>query len=121
MNIHRSITEPSRLAANWEEKWNGSDQGLIACWERGRKKASEDPIVASQARAGKLVLLPWKGGVDKAIKLKQKYGSLNYLAMWQGLRGDDLNINTEEETVVTCAATKMVVVFTNDLAKTAEA
>ena len=121
MNIHRSINLPSRLATSWEEKWNGPDQGLIACWERGRKKASEDPILSSQARDGKLVLLPWKGGVEKAIKLKQKYGSLNYLAMWQGLRGEGLNINTEEETVVTCTATKMVVVFTNDLAKTAEA
>lgn len=121
MNIHRPITEPTRLTTNWEEKWNGSDQGLIVCWERGRKKASEDPILSSQARDGKLVLLPWKGGVDKAIKSKQKYGSLNYLAMWQGLRGDDLNINTEDETVVTCTVTNMVVVFTNDFAKNAEA
>lgn len=121
MKIHRSVAEPIRLITSWEEKWNGIDQGLVACWESGRKKGLEDPIFASQARDGQLVLLPWKGGVEKAIKSKQKYGTLNYLAMWQGLRGDDLDIDTDEETIVSCSVTKMAVVFTNDLAKTAEA
>jgi hypothetical protein len=121
MKIHRSIAEPIRLKANWEEKWNGVDQGLIACWERGREKHLEDPTLASQARDGQLVVLPWKGGVEKAIKKKQKYGTLYYVAMWQGLRGEDLNIDPEEEPVLTCRVTKMTVVFTNDFAKYAEA
>jgi hypothetical protein len=56
--------------------------------------------------------LPWKGGVEKALKKKQKYGTLNYLAMWQGLRGEDLNIDTAEEISITCTATGMAVVFT---------
>ena len=41
--------------------------------------------------------------------------------MWQGLRGEELNIDTAEETVLNCAATGMAVVFTSDLAKYAEA
>ena len=60
---------------------------------------------------------PWKGGVEKAIQKKLKYGVLNYLAMWQGLRGEDLNIDVEKELSLKCTATDMVVVFTSDLAK----
>ena len=121
MKIHRLITEPIRENSKWEERWNGVDQGLIACWERGREKRTEDPTLAAQAREGQLVVLPWKGGVEKAIKKKQKYGTLSYLAMWQGLRGEDLNIDSREELVLTCSVTKMTVVFTNDPAKYAEA
>ena len=93
---------------------------MIACWERGRDKKQEAPALAIKALNGQLVPLPWKGGVEKALKTKQKYGSLNYLAMWQGLRGEDLNIDTEEEFVLICTATNMTVVFTNDLAKYGE-
>lgn len=121
MKIHRLITEPIRQISAWEEKWNGVDQGLIACWERGRTKRLEDPTLASQARDGQLVVLPWKGGIAKAVKKKQKYGSLSYLAMWQGLRGDDLDIDVEKEPALICTVTKMTVVFTNDRAKFAEA
>jgi len=44
-----------------------------------------------------------------------------YLAMLQGLRGEDLNIDTGEEVVLNCTATGMVVVFIGDLAKYADA
>lgn len=67
------------------------------------------------------MVLPWKGGVEKAIKKKQKFGTLYYLAMWQGLRGEDLNIDLDEETVMRCTATGMNVTFTRDMAKYAEA
>ena len=121
MKIHRSLAEPIRKDANWEERWNAEDEGLIACWERGREKRIEDPALAAQATAGQLVVLPWKGGVEKAIKKKQKFGTLYYLAMWQGLRGEDLSIDTAEESVLNCAGTGMAVVFTSDMAKYAEA
>lgn len=121
MKLHRSITEPIRAISNWEERWNAEDQGLIACWERGREKRLEDPALAAQALDGQLVVLPWKGGVEKAIKKKQKFGTLYYLAMWQGLRGEDLNIDSAEEFVLCCTATGMAVVFTNDMTKYAEA
>ena len=121
MKIQRSITEPISENVKWEEKWNDEDQGLIACWERGREKSLEDLALAAKARAGQLVVLPWKGGVEKAIKKQQKYGTFKYLAMWQGLRGEDLNIDVTKETALTCTATGMIVIFTSDPAKYAEA
>jgi hypothetical protein len=121
MKIYRSISEPIRETQKWEDRWNAEDQGLIACWERGREKSREDPSLATKAREGQLVVLPWKGGVEKAIKKKQKFGTLYYLAMWQGLRGEDLDIDVTREIVLICAATGMAVAFTNDAAKYAEA
>jgi hypothetical protein len=121
MKLHRSITEPIRQDANWDTRWKAEDGGLIACWERGREKRREDPSLAAQAADGQLVVLPWKGGVEKATKKKQKFGTLFYLAMWQGLRGEDLTIDTAEEVALNCAATGMTVVFTADLSKYAEA
>ena len=120
MKTRRSIREPIREGQKWEERWNDEDQGLIACWERGREKSREDAALAAQAREGQLVILPWKGGIEKAIKKKQKFGTLYYLAMWQGLRGKDLDIDWTEEVALTCTATGMAVVFTSDVAKFAE-
>lgn len=121
MKIHRSISEPIREGANWDERWNAADDGVIACWERGREKRLEDPALAAQANGGQLVVLPWKGGVERTIKKKQKFGTLLYLAMWQGLRDEDLNIDSAEETALNCTTTRMTVVFTADIAKYAEA
>ena len=121
MKQHRSVTEPIRESATWEERWSAEDGGLIACWDRGREKRLEDPTLAARATDGQLVVLPWKGGVEKAIKKKQKFGTLYYLAMWQGLRGEDLSIDPDEEVALTCTATAMTVVFTGDMAKYAEA
>lgn len=120
MRLQRSINEPIREDPNWTSRWEGLDKGLIACWERGREKGNEDPEAAALARKGQLVELPWKGGVLKAIKKKSKYGSLFYLAMWQGLRGEDLDIDTASEQSLECTATKMTVVYTADGAKYAE-
>lgn len=121
MHIKRSITEPIGESATWDERWNGEDAGLIACWERGREKRLEEPSLAVQAAGGQLVVLPWKGGVEKVIKKKEKFGTLFYLAMWQGLRGEDLNIDPDKETVLKCTTTGMTVVFTGDMTKYAEA
>lgn len=121
MKTHRSANEELRQHPNWQERWNGVDQGLVTCWERGREKRLEEPSLASEADNGRLVVLPWKGGVEKATKKKQKFGTLFYLAMWQGLRGEDLNIDATSDISVTCAVTGTTVVFTNDVAKYAEA
>ena len=121
MKIHRSINEPIREGAKWDERWNAEDGGLIACWERGREKRLEDTALATRAIDGQFVVLPWKGGVEKAIKKQQKYGTLFYLAMWQGLRGEDLNIDSSDELALTCTATGMTVAFTNDMTKYGEA
>jgi hypothetical protein len=117
MKVFRSIDEPIRNTGTWDERWKGPDQGLVACWERGREKRREDPALAGQADAGALVVLPWKGGVDKATKKGEKYGTLYYLAMWQGLRNEDLNIDPANDRALVCSATGMTVIFTGDLAK----
>jgi hypothetical protein len=77
----------------------------------GRLKRVEETDLATRAEKGELMPLVWKGGVDKKLKLDRKPGTLNYLAMWQGLRGDDLNIDVDGETSVVCSRTGQCVVF----------
>lgn len=121
MRINKSVQQPIRSNLSWEQLWKSEDLGLIACWERGRQKRLEEPALASKAEAGELVVLPWKGGVERELKKKQKYGSLKYLAMWQGLRGQNLDIETDFEVSLVCKSTSMTVVFTDDLSKLADA
>ena len=117
MKVQRTIDEPLRRSRRWEELWAGPDQGLIACWERGRELAAALPESAEKARGGHLIPLVWKGGIESPTKVKKKVGTLFYLAMWQGLRGDDLDIDIGDEVTLTCAATGVRVTFTGDLAK----
>lgn len=116
MRIKRALDAPVRESATWEERWAGPDGGLIACWERGLEKRREDPELATRAVAGELVILPWKGGVEKVIK-GAKYGSYQYLAMLQGLRGEPLDIDTAVEVSRVCSRTQMQVVYTGDMSK----
>jgi len=118
--IVRSIKEPIRDGLSWEEKWKGPDDGLIACWEVGRDLAREDPELAEKAKRGELPVLAWKGGVEKMLKKKEKYGTLNYLAEWQGLRGEDLKIAPAEEVALVCSRTGMKVIYTPHVEKYAE-
>ena len=118
-HVYRSILEPNRKGLSWDETWRAVDAGLIACWERGREKALEDIELASCAKRGELPVLAWKGGVERKIKAK-KYGTLKYLAQWQGLRGDDLDIHLDKEIELVCSKTGMPVTFTADLKKYAE-
>ena len=120
--IHRLMTEAPRVGLSWHQLWEGSDQGLIAAWERGRAKAAEvDGIdLAKRALAGELVVLPWKGGVSQFVK-GGRIGSLLYLAMWQGLRGDDLDVSLDCETTMVCSATGTTVIFSPDVRKVASA
>jgi len=115
-HVYRSIIEPKRKGLNWEETWQGADKGLIACWERGREKANEDTELADCVRRGELPILAWKGGVEKKIKAK-KYGTLQYLATWQGLRDDNLDIHVDKEVEFVCSKTGMPVIFTGDTKK----
>lgn len=115
MKLNRDINLPCRKNLTWNETWGQDDSGLIYCWERGREKASEDETLATAAKAGVLVILPWKGGLKQSLKIK-KYGSMNYLAMWQGLRGEDLSLDTEIEVVLKCVKFNTEVIYTNDIA-----
>lgn len=76
--------------------------------------------MAERARNGELPILGWKGGIAKKIQIKEKYGTLYYLAQWQGLRGEDLDINLSEEREIICSATKIKVIFTADASKFSE-
>jgi len=49
--------------------------------------------------------------------MKKKFGSLCYLATWQGMREEDLCIDMTEEVSVDCSRTGIKVVFTPDLSK----
>ena len=120
MKIHRSASEPPRGGMTTEELWHGADYGLIACWERGFEKAREDSALAKRAKNGELITLAWKGGISKKLKTKTKYGVFKYVAMWQGLQGEDLNIDTNGEHVVTCSKFGVPVIFTNDIEKYGE-
>lgn len=121
MRLHRSIDEPIRTGQTTEERWKGPDRGLIACWERGREKAGEDESLAGRARAGELVILPWKGGAEKELKSKStKYGCLNYLAMWQGLRGEALEIDDALVVERICSKHGVRVLYTAEFEKYAQ-
>lgn len=98
-NLNRSIECPIREGLSWEELWQGPDQGLICCWERGRQKRILTPSLALRAGNGELVSLVWKRG------------TLRYLATWQGLRGTDLNITLDGTHEIMCAKTSKSVVF----------
>ena len=85
------------------------------CWVRGLEKARQQPELVEAAKRGEFPVLAWKGGGD-AIKAGKRLGALHYLATWQGLRGEDLNIDTDARATMTCARTGMVVTFTSDIA-----
>lgn len=114
MKIYRSIKEEIRDYVDMDHRWRGSDKGLIWCWERGRQMSTEDPGSAARACNGELMVLGWKGGVAEGIKVKTKQGTFNYLAQWQGLRGDDLDIDTDLKTSKICSSTGVKVTFSKD-------
>lgn len=116
MRLFVPAGSPIRQGLTQEQRWSGQDRGLIWCWEMGRTMAVDHPEVASKAKMGHLIPLIWKGGCDRKLK-GEKYGSMSYLAMWMGLRGDHLDLDLSVERPVTCVQTGTVVVFTSDSSK----
>ena len=112
--LHRSVDRPIREGLSWSEKWKGPDRGLIWCWERGRQMRATESELAARANQGELVLLPWKGGVQEKLKVEKKPGTLNYLATWQGPRGEDLDITLEDEQVIVCSRSGQAVGFSGE-------
>ena len=90
---------------------------MIKNYEVGRVLAKKNPELAEKAKRGELPVLGYKGGIEKKLKKKDKIGALNYVAKWQALRGEDLNIDIEKEIILTCAKTNVTVTFTMDLEK----
>lgn len=117
MRITRNLDDPSTFNDSWEQRWNGPDLGLIASWESGLRISMDDPFLADRARQGHLVVLSWKGGVEKRLKKGRKFGSLKYLAMWRGLRGEPLDVSLVDEVTLVCARTQMKVTYTPNRAK----
>lgn len=107
----RSINQTIREDLTWNQRWQGPDRGLIWCWERGRQYRDEDPARTARAEKGELVMDAWKGGVERRLQVDRKSGALNYLATWQGMRGEDLDIDLEGETTIVCSRTGQAVVF----------
>ena len=115
--IYRSYWEPKREGLSWNDRWKSDDQGLISCWEVGRELSKKEPALAERAKNGELPVLGWKGGIEKQIKKMEKYGTLFYLAQWQGLRGENLDMDLLEEREIICSKTGMKVIFTGDINK----
>ncbi|MCI0997922.1 hypothetical protein [Pseudomonas corrugata] len=115
--VKRTIDNPPRTGLTRKDLWEGQDKGLIKCWEIGRDRATKFPELAQRCQAGELPVLGWKGGVNRSLKKNEKFGCLKYLAQWQGLRGEDLDIDLSQERTLTCTSTKMIVTFTPDRAK----
>ncbi len=109
--LSRSVDEPIREGLSWDDKWKGPDNGLILCWELGRRMRLKDPDLAARADMGELVILAWRGGVEEKLKTGNKSGTLNYLATWQGLRGEDLNLDLDIRRVIVCTRTQQAVEF----------
>ncbi len=116
-SINRSIREPIREDLSWAKRWKDPDRGLITAWEVGRRRSSKNPELARRAKNGELPLSNWKGGVENATKKNTKWGTLTYLAEWQGLRGEDLDIDPDEEITMVCPRTGMKVTYTADQSK----
>lgn len=110
-----SVNDQPTPGHTFEDRWEGPDRGLRTSWLRGIEKAIADTELRDAALRGELPVLAWQGG-GKAIKAGRRMGSLHYLAMWQGLRGEDLCVDDVMGAEMTCSLTKMVVTFTGDVA-----
>lgn len=117
MLLIQNANTPPVPSADYYERIEGPDQGLINAWVAGLDKRSSWVETAEKALAGELPVLPFRGGVEKRIKRTDKVGSLLYVAMWQGLRGEDLHLDTDTEISMTCARTGVPVLFTMDYNK----
>jgi hypothetical protein len=74
-----------------------------------------EPELAARADKGELIVLAWKGGVVEKLNIETKPGTLQYLATWQGLRGEDLDIALEAERLIVCSKTGQTVAFSAKL------
>jgi len=114
--VSRSICAELRPGLSYAERWGTPEASVITAWEQGRVLAIERPALAKAALAGQLPMLPFKGGLSEPLK-HTKYGCMEYLAMWQGLRGEDLEIDLGRDAAITCAAHGSTVTFTPDFTK----
>lgn len=115
--IFREISEPIRSGLTHDEYWSGVDKGLIKCWEVGREIGQRNPALKAQCEAGELPILGWKGGISSVDRKIKKFGSLKYLAQWQGIRGENLSMDRSVEISIVCSKTGSTVIFTSSREK----
>ena len=113
--IHLDFPPQVQLSDGFDERWNGPDQGVIAAWIRGIELAKEVPELSGSARRGELPILPWKGGVSGPLKTKNKIGSMLYVAAWQGLRNENLDVDLSSTMTLTFVRYGVPVTYTTDL------
>lgn len=82
----------------------------------GSERGDDDGVsldVQQRVEAGELPILTFAGGITPRpnLKMRKKKGSLFYLAMWKGLRGEDLEIDIGRTYVLKCARTGVEVHF----------
>lgn len=104
-------------ALDWAARWEGPDKGARTAWLAGAQMRRRDPDLAQRAESGELVPLPFRGGVTRQLKTKSKVGHNLYLAMWQGLRGEALDVDMDAEVSRTCTRFGVPVLFTSDMGK----
>lgn len=120
MRIFKPVSDPVIDVLDYAERIDGPDRGLINAWFVGRRMAARNPDLVARVLAGELPVLPAKGGVDKKVKT-EKIGSLWYLAAWQGIRGEDLDIDMDAEVVMRCSRFGVSVRYTFDQVKLGKA
>jgi len=120
MKINKTINEPIRAELDRNIAWSSEDKGLIAAWEAGRKirarrdSDSDSACLVEAIERGELPVLPFKGGVSKPLKSGKKIGVHLYLAMLLGIKGEDLDVDTDVRSTLRCRKTDVVVTFTSD-------
>ena len=95
---------------------------LEICHKLGRELREINPELAGRVEKGELPALDWPGGSDTESLPPRQFGSLFYLAQWQGLRGEpwlgltgsNRNMSTTRPVGIRCAASGMVTVFIKD-------
>ncbi len=98
---------------------------LAVCHKSGQELRKSNSELASRAEKGELPALNWRGGTDTVPHLSRRFGSLFYLAQWQGLRGEpwrgltgsDKNMSITCPVGIVCAVSGAVTVFTKDARK----
>ena len=118
MRISVPISSELRSESTPDVLWRGEDKGLLQAWEIGRRQSSDQSDVAKRAKQGELPASTiFQGGQDERLTTPVQFGSLHYYCMWLGWRGQDLEVDTDQEYPLVCSRTQMGVVYTIDSKK----
>jgi len=113
--VSACVQSPPPEEQEFQQRWGTPEASVLTSWHRGLqlRKDPEWSEVVERASSGELPVLSWHGGIDPESKKKprKRLGSLNYLAMWQGLCGEDLHVDTDAEVALVCRRTGVRVIF----------